>query len=141
MTLVIQQAPASSSAQQATQNPTHVVLCMHMMSFSVAPFQVSAQVKNKGAKGWLLYDSGDAAGATQQPNAAGDAELDTAGAAGAERTPGLAQWLLKLVPVLTLGLLHQLGCQSLDQLLLLPGVFDSLLLIMPSDKEGLPNNM
>lgn len=105
-------------------------------------------MKAKGAKGWLLYDSGDAAPAAagqQQPDAAAaGAAPDAAPAAAAaaeQRTPGLAQWLVKLVPGLSPGLLVQLGCQSLEQLLLLPGLFDALLLATPTDKDGLPHNM
>lgn len=114
-------------------------LCL-MCPVLSCPRQVSNQLKAKGARGWLLYDSGDGADASQQPGAAAETD-DAAGGAAAERTPGLAQWLVKLVPGLSLGLLHQLGCQSLGQLLLLPGLFDSLLTVMPTDKEGIPHNM
>lgn len=94
-------------------------------------------MKNKGSKGWLLYDSGYAADSSQQADGPADAAADAA--AAEQRTPGLAQWLVKLVPGLSPGLLQQLGCECLEQLLLLPGLFDTLLMVAPA--EGGSNNM
>lgn len=53
----------------------------------------------------------------------------------------MAQWLCKLMPQLSLGVLMQLGCQSLDGFLALPGLFDALLMILQGDREGCPGNV
>lgn len=52
-------------------------VCKTCHSLPPWPCQVFTQVKNKGAKGWLLYDTGDRAGASQQLSTAGDTESDT----------------------------------------------------------------
>jgi hypothetical protein len=49
--------------------------------------------------------------------------------------------LLQLVPGLGLESLQQVGCVSLGQLLLLPGLFESLLLLTHGEEEGIPGIM
>jgi len=117
------------------------------------PSQIVNNIRGRGGKGWLLYDEteGDDS-ATGLPAAAGSSDpaaAATAAAAAAagdgtgtsRTTYGMAQWLCKLMPQLSLGVLMQLGCQSLDGLLALPGLFDALLTIMQGDREGCPGNV
>lgn len=104
--------------------------------------QVSNNCKNKGARGWLLYDFTELP--DQEPDSPADAAAatDTAATAAAARAAtGLAQWLVKMVPGLSVGVLQQMGCLALDQLLQVPGLFESLLLVVPADREGCPGNM
>lgn len=106
-------------------------------------------LKSKAARGWLLYDyleSGEeqpdspAAGVDPTPAAAAAAGGD--GSSGGRAATSLGQWLVKLVPGLSAEVLQQqLGCVSLDRLLQVPGLFDSLLVVTPADKEGFPGNM
>jgi hypothetical protein len=107
----------------------------------VLSLQVTNNYKNKGAKGWMLYDFSELP--DHEPDLPADASAaagDTA-AAAASAASGLAQWLVKMVPELSVGGLQQMGCLALDQLLLMPGLFDSLLLVVPADREGCPGNM
>lgn len=101
------------------------------------------------ARGWLLYDYLES-GEEEQPDspAAGTDAAPAAAAAGGDSSSGsraatsLGQWLVKLVPGLSAEVLQQqLGCVSLDRLLQVPGLFDSLLVVTPTDKEGLPGNL
>lgn len=99
-----------------------------------------------------------AAGANAAPATAGANDAPAAAAAGANSAPAaaggdgsssgcraatsLGQWLVKLVPGLSAEVLQQqLGCVSLDRLLQVPGLFDSLLVVTPADKEGFPGNL
>jgi hypothetical protein len=105
--------------------------------------QVTNNCKHKGARGWLLYDFSELLALDQEPGSPADAAAADTAAAAAARAPatGLAQWLVKMVPGLSVGVLQQMGCLALDQLLLVPGLFESLVLVVPADREGCPGNM
>jgi hypothetical protein len=120
--------------------------------------QVIGNLKSKSARGWLLYDyqedgeddQPDSPAAAAAAAAAADAAAPAAAAAatggdsssGSRTANSLGQWLVKLVPGLSAEVLQQqLGCVSLDRLLQVPGLFDSLLVVTPADKEGFPGNM
>lgn len=114
----------------------------------LSPSQIVNNIRGRGGKGWLLYDEteGDdsatgltAAASSGDPTAAATAAGDCTSTSCT--THGMAQWLCKLMPQLSLGVLMQLGCQSLDGFLALPGLFDALLMILQGDREGCPGNV